>query len=56
MADPTDPMSEDEQRLVRDALQTKVEGRFDYALARGVSKVSYLVYGMKYLCSRQSRS
>ena len=53
MADPTYPMNDAEQRLVRDVLLTKVEGRFDYALARGVSKISYLVYGMGFLCDRR---
>lgn len=35
MADPETPLSEEAQSLVREILAAKVEGRFDYTLARG---------------------
>ena len=35
MADPETPLTEESQTLVRKALAAKVEGRFDYTLARG---------------------
>ena len=35
MADPTYPLSEAEQNMARETLAARVEGRFDYALARG---------------------
>ena len=35
MADPTYPFSEAEQNMAREMLAVRVEGRFDYALARG---------------------
>jgi len=34
MADPESALSEEEQYIVQEALTTKVEGRFDYTLAR----------------------
>lgn len=35
MADPENPLTEEGQSLVRETLAAKVEGRFDYTLARG---------------------
>jgi len=35
MADPDTPLGEEAQSLVRETLAAKVEGRFDYTLARG---------------------
>ena len=35
MADPNSSLTEEEHTLIRDTLATKVEGRFDYLLARG---------------------
>lgn len=43
MADPETALSEEEQFLVRETLAAKVEGRFDYTLARGeVSQIDVL--------------
>ena len=36
MADPDSALSEEEQAFVKEELASRVEGRFEYTLARGI--------------------
>ena len=44
MADPESSLTEQEQSIVRDALVSQVEGRFDYILARGIKRQTCHVF------------
>lgn len=43
-ADPDSAFSQDEQDLLNDMIQTKVDGRFEYQLLRGISFICARTY------------